>query len=578
MFYIPVLGRLSITDYTRLLFAFAFLIAEPILRLVFAILPLRFLADVIRRGFHQIFSSNKKGIAGTTQSASVGVSSLISDAEDKTDKQIQHLHTTEDFVRIWGFPFEPHYATTKDGYILALHRIPHSRSAEQELLNRTPVGGDRRTRPRANSNASISSLSSLLSSHHATVIGNGNPSSSSSSSPSSTSQRPVVLLWHGFMMCSEVWVCTPSPSQNLAFALADAGYDVWLGNTRGNKYSCKHRVLKPTEEAFWDFSIDHLALHDLPDAVSYILKVTGAPSLSYIGFSQGIDNKMVNALVNTSPEIIYLLFGRKSVLSSTLFWQSILSPLTFAWVIDLATWGLFSWTSEWIAHKAVVYRHLYSYTSVKMVVHWFQIIRTGKFQMYDENPTVIPNAAGGHLVPKFPTEQITTPFALFYGGKDTLPDMGYILRETPNPVFCLQVEEYEHLSFLWGRGIDKVVFPGVLGLLSEHSEIWSDAQAVTPGGSSQELNSSLPPLPGLSSSSRIRTVPWISELEIDNILDLGRGRIVSTSSSSTLDNNTIRGVSFPGRISVAKLLKKAASQNPAIKTTEKYLCVLHGFL
>ena len=74
------------------------------------------------------------------------------------------------------------------------------------------------------------------------------------------------------MMCSEVWVCVPNPTQNLAFVLAEAGYDVWLGNTRGNKYSCKHRTLKPTEEAFWDFSIDHLALFDMKDAVDYIVR------------------------------------------------------------------------------------------------------------------------------------------------------------------------------------------------------------------------------------------------------------------------------------------------------------------
>ncbi|KAJ3110630.1 cholesterol esterase [Phlyctochytrium bullatum] len=585
---------------------------QPILRLVFAILPLRYLSDILRRLISNAYVYTRKQMTGNASAAQTQAS-LLADAESKAEKLIEGLHNTEDFVRFWGFPFEPHYTATKDGYILALHRIPHSRS-EQEILSRNPGGNPttaegRRSRPRANSNSSISSISSLLNQVNRPAASSSNQGSNATT----PSQKPVVLLWHGFMMCSEVWVCSPSPSQNLAFVLADAGYDVWLGNTRGNKYSCKHRTLKPTEEAFWDFSIDHLALHDLPDAVSYILKVTGAPSLSYIGFSQGsaqgfsalsmsrklnkqvnlfialapatkpygIDNRFVNALVNTSPEVIYLLFGRKSVLSSTLFWQSILSPITFATVIDLATWGLFSWTSEWLAHKPVVYRHLYSYTSVKMVVHWFQIIRTGKFQMYDENPTVIPNAAGGHLVPKFPTEQITTPFALFYGGKDTLPDMGYILRETPNPVFCLQVEEYEHLSFLWGRGIDKVVFPGVLGLLAEHSETWSDAQTASPSASTSDLpNPSSAPT---FAQSRIRTVPWITEQEIDAILDLGRSRLVSGASSvngSTTalagaaawagngipdPSNTIRGVSYPGRISVAKLLKRIASSTPGIK-------------
>ncbi|KAJ3164652.1 cholesterol esterase [Irineochytrium annulatum] len=601
---------------TRLFLAFAFLITEPILRIVFAIFPLRYLADVVRRAFQRPLRPSPPIIVP----AAARRVPTSAEVEMKAEKQVEHLHNTEDFVRFWGFPFEPHYATTKDGYILALHRIPHSRS-EQEVMMRNP--GDRRGgggRQRSNSASSVSSLSSIINNSRGNLNGNssshqnapgGSYRGGSTSSTASPSARPVVLLWHGFMMCSEVWVCLPNPSQNLAFMLADAGYDVWLGNTRGNKYSCKHRSFKPTEEAFWDFSIDHLALHDLPDAVSYILKVTGAPTLSYIGFSQGtaqgfsalsmnrrlnrqinlfiamapvskpqgeniyhlananfeqgIDNKLVNALVNTSPEVIYLLFGRKAMVSSTLFWQSIFTPATFATIIDICTWGLFSWSSEWISCKSTVYRHLYSYTSVKMVVHWFQIMRNGRFQMYDENPTVIPNAAGGHLVPKFPTEHISTPIAMFYGGKDTLPDLGYILRESPNPVFCLQIEEYEHLTFLWGRGIEKTVFPGVLGLLNEYAEAWSDAEAMSPPPSHSELingnqNTSYPTQ---SQTTRSRGVPWIPQSDIDLILELGQGRPTdaplpgaASSVSGSMPNN---GMAFTGRLSVAKLLKRAAA-------------------
>lgn len=59
----------------------------------------------------------------------------------------------------------------------------------------------------------------------------------------------------------------PDFTDSMAFTLAEAGYDVWLGNTRGNKYSCKHRKLKPSEEAFWDFSMDQMALYDMPDSI-----------------------------------------------------------------------------------------------------------------------------------------------------------------------------------------------------------------------------------------------------------------------------------------------------------------------
>ena len=36
--------------------------------------------------------------------------------------------------------------------------------------------------------------------------------------------KPVVLLYHGFMMSSEVWLCNLDEERNLAFVLAEAGY------------------------------------------------------------------------------------------------------------------------------------------------------------------------------------------------------------------------------------------------------------------------------------------------------------------------------------------------------------------
>jgi len=35
--------------------------------------------------------------------------------------------------------------------------------------------------------------------------------------------KPVVLLYHGFMMCSEVWLCNLDEERNLPFVLAEAG-------------------------------------------------------------------------------------------------------------------------------------------------------------------------------------------------------------------------------------------------------------------------------------------------------------------------------------------------------------------
>lgn len=73
-----------------------------------------------------------------------------------------------------------------------------------------------------------------------------------------------------------------------AFQLVRAGYDVWLGNSRGNKYSRQHTKLDPDwDNEFWMYDWETMGDHDIPTVINYIIKETGHPKIAYIGHSQG---------------------------------------------------------------------------------------------------------------------------------------------------------------------------------------------------------------------------------------------------------------------------------------------------
>lgn len=70
--------------------------------------------------------------------------------------------------------------------------------------------------------------------------------------------------------------------------MADACFDVFLLNTRGNCYSRRHAYLNPNAEfgEFWNFSWDQAAFHDFPCVFNYIRSITNQKKFFYIGHSQ----------------------------------------------------------------------------------------------------------------------------------------------------------------------------------------------------------------------------------------------------------------------------------------------------
>ncbi|KAI0125201.1 Alpha/Beta hydrolase protein [Xylariales sp. AK1849] len=446
---VPFIGRLNPTEYIALVGSFLLVGLEAIIRILTlalrtpnTILSLFYAAS--RRLFNRLTSPQQK----RAQERRKSTSTSIRDASDFVD-----------LCAMAGYTAEEHVVQTKDGYLLGLHRLAWRKGEEDMKVN------------------------------------NGQHSL----------RKKVIYMHHGLLMNSEVWVCLTDARRCLPFVLVDRGFDVWLGNNRGNKYSKKSIKTSPATIEFWNFSIDEFAFHDIPDSIEYILQSTKQPSLSYIGFSQGtaqsfaslavhpklndqvnvfialapamspagLSNGIVDALTKASPQVLFLLFGRRSILASATMWQSILYPPIFVRVIDMGLNFLFGWKAKNISmsQKLAAYPHLYSFTSTKSVVHWFQIMRNRSFQMYDDDVHPILSTSSKYTkVAKYPTRNIKTPVVLVYGGSDSLVDIKVMLRELPTRTVATEIPHYEHLDFLWARDVDSQVFQHVFDALDNFTD------------------------------------------------------------------------------------------------------------
>ncbi|XP_063358086.1 lipase 1-like [Cydia amplana] len=110
---------------------------------------------------------------------------------------------------------------------------------------------------------------------------------SSEFSNSGTEYCPVLLV-HGMFQSSDRFL-KQKQDQNLAFKLQDLGYDVWLFNARGNKYSRRHVRLDPEKNSsdYFDFSYEEIGYFDLAATVDFILSTTGFKKLHYISYGFG---------------------------------------------------------------------------------------------------------------------------------------------------------------------------------------------------------------------------------------------------------------------------------------------------
>ena len=80
-------------------------------------------------------------------------------------------------------------------------------------------------------------------------------------------------MMHGWAADHKFWTCN-DPELAPAFILADQGFDVWLGNNRGNRFARAHTTIPIDSKEFWDIQSVKMGLHETPDFIDFVLEKT----------------------------------------------------------------------------------------------------------------------------------------------------------------------------------------------------------------------------------------------------------------------------------------------------------------
>jgi len=354
-----------------------------------------------------------------------------------------------------GYPVVDYHVITPDGFVLSLQRIPGPRGSK------------------------------------------GIPNAS----------KPAVLLQHGLEDNSITWVIQ-SPEESLGYILADAGYDVWLSNVRGNVYSTTNVHYKPSSSDFWAWSFDEMVEYDLPTVIDFVLKTGGQSQLSYVGHSQGTlmgfagfgDKalaKKVNVFVALAPvawvhncksdlltvlakldaiEII-ALFGVHDFTPDTPLLQKLLPAVC---KIDTSlctnTLGLLmGWDTSDLNKTRIpdIVAHEPSGTSVQNIIHWCQMIKAEVFQKYDYGTAENKKHYNQPKPPQYDPSLITIPVALFSGGKDPLADpvdVAHLTGLLKNVTYNQVDPSYSHIDYVWGVDAHTKIYSQVVSVLKKYNK------------------------------------------------------------------------------------------------------------
>jgi len=382
-----------------------------------------------------------------------GSTEPIVEGHGHSQPTISHTDTIPGYLAKYGIDVEQHNVTTDDGYILGVFRLP---------------------RPGA----------------------------------------PVVFLQHGILDSSWSFFDN-SPEIALGFQLHGLGYDIWLGNDRGNMFSRGHVSMNPKlNKEFWSFSFSEMGKFDVPANIDYVLNQTGKASLSYVGHSQGTSQffvamtqpnlrtkleSKVNAFIALAP-VAYmahqkvLLYEVMGHLGLTKKMKS-LYPYGFLDADGVSAFGntmckltgglickfgvnIACGTSSKDTTQAIlnITAHFPYGTSVQSVDHFEQLYLAGKFQDYDYGSSVNLEKYGEKVPPEYDLSQAAkVPTALFIGSKDKLgdpKDVATLQPQLPNVVYSKTFNTFSHITWIAGSASAfQEWYPDLESLLSKYNPL-----------------------------------------------------------------------------------------------------------
>uniref|UniRef100_A0A2A4JQS0 Lipase n=1 Tax=Heliothis virescens TaxID=7102 RepID=A0A2A4JQS0_HELVI len=320
--------------------------------------------------------------------------------------------------------------------------------------------------------------------------------------------RPrVVILHHGLFGSSDDWLLL-GEQKALPYVLTDNGYDVWLLNARGNKYSKMHTRTGPVMMDFWDFSWHEIGVYDLPATITYISEITRQAELNFIGHSMGATALLV--LLSTLPEYNYVL--RSGILLSPLvFMYHAKGPLRMLANFYRTnghsslnflgqTEFMYSEFPEQIIEKyckgnrktscqnpllllgnggqectdpvlmSRILAHVPAGGSVKTLMHYVQLAKSGYFQKFDYEASNNLKIYKNVTPPLYNFRSMTLPMAMFSSPSDWLATVADIqtllpLLQEVSIHHVVKAENFGHFDFVWSPDAPELVFHFILSIL-----------------------------------------------------------------------------------------------------------------